>query len=181
MLDIKFIRENSELVKQKLEARGSDIDLSVFLSIDEKRREVLQKIEVLRAERNRASDEIAKSKKEKKEIGPSVFASMKELSSQVRLGFSRGVRRNRRSLPRNSNKRVNRVVGWTGGLRKKNLTNPDHEARPISVNGRLMQFRPQAGLYSLWRVPAQERPSHSPTGSPTLSRTHGPIPLKSWL
>ena len=62
MLDIRFIRENSELVKQKLEARGSDIDLSVFLSIDEKRRGVLQKIEVLRAERNRASDEIAKMK-----------------------------------------------------------------------------------------------------------------------
>jgi seryl-tRNA synthetase len=84
MLDIRFIRENSELVKQKLEARGSDIDLSVFLSIDEKRREVLQKIEVLRAERNRASDEIAKLKKEKKEVDPSVFASMKELSSQVK-------------------------------------------------------------------------------------------------
>ena len=84
MLDIRFIRENSELVKQKLEARGSDIDLSVFLAIDEKRREVLQKIEVLRAERNRASDGIAKLKKEKKEVDPSVFASMKELSSQVK-------------------------------------------------------------------------------------------------
>jgi len=84
MLDIKFIRGNSELVKQKLEARGSDIDLSVFLSIDEKRREVLGKIETLRAERNRASDEIAKLKKEKKEVDPSVFASMKELSSQVK-------------------------------------------------------------------------------------------------
>jgi seryl-tRNA synthetase len=84
MLDIRFIRENSELVKQKLEARGSDIDLSVFLSIDEKRREVLQKIEALRADRNRASDEIAKLKKEKKEVDPSVFASMKELSSQVK-------------------------------------------------------------------------------------------------
>jgi len=84
MLDIRFIRENSELVKKKLESRGSDIDLSVFLSIDEKRREVLQKIEVLRAQRNRASDEIAKLKKEKKEVDPSVFASMKELSSQVK-------------------------------------------------------------------------------------------------
>jgi len=84
MLDIRFIRENSELVKQKLEARGSDIDLSVFLSIDEKRREVLGKIEILRAERNSASDEIAKLKKEKKEVDPSVFASMKELSSQVK-------------------------------------------------------------------------------------------------
>ena len=84
MLDIRFIREKSELVKKKLESRGSDIDLSVFLSIDEKRREVLQKIEVLRAQRNRASDEIAKLKKEKKEVDPSVFASMKELSSQVK-------------------------------------------------------------------------------------------------
>jgi len=65
MLDIRFLRENSELVKQKLESRGSDIDLADFLSIDEKRREVLGKIEVLRAERNRASDEIAKKKKEK--------------------------------------------------------------------------------------------------------------------
>ena len=84
MLDIRFIRENSELVKKKLESRGSDIDLSIFLSIDEKRRDVLGKIEVLRAQRNRASDEIAKLKKEKKEVDPSVFASMKELSSQVK-------------------------------------------------------------------------------------------------
>ncbi len=84
MLDIRFLRENSELVKQKLDSRGSDIDLADFLSIDEKRREVLGKIEVLRAERNRASDEIAKMKKEKKEVEPSVFASMKELSSQVK-------------------------------------------------------------------------------------------------
>ena len=43
------------------------------------------KIETLRAERNRASDEIAKMKKEKKEVDPSVFASMKELSSQVKV------------------------------------------------------------------------------------------------
>ncbi len=84
MLDIRFLRENSELVKQKLESRGSDIDLADFLSIDEKRREVLGKIEVLRAERNRASDEIAKKKKEKQDVDPSVFASMKELSSQVK-------------------------------------------------------------------------------------------------
>jgi len=84
MLDIRFLRENSELVKQKLDARGSGIDLADFLSIDERRREVLGKIEVLRAERNRASDEIAKMKKEKKEVDPSVFASMKELSSQVK-------------------------------------------------------------------------------------------------
>ena len=84
MLDIRFIRENSELVKQKLKDRGSDIDLSIFLSVDEKRRDVLGRIEALRAERNRASEEIARRKKEKKEADPSVFASMKELSSQVK-------------------------------------------------------------------------------------------------
>ena len=62
MLDAKFIRENVDLVKQKLDARGLKLDLEQFLALDKKRREMLQEIEKLRAERNQASDSIARIK-----------------------------------------------------------------------------------------------------------------------
>jgi len=42
MLDGKFIRENIELVKQKLEQRGSKIDLGELTTLDKKRREIVQ-------------------------------------------------------------------------------------------------------------------------------------------
>ena len=59
MLDIRFIREKSDFVKQRLKARGDAIDLDGFLAIDQRRRDILQKIEKVRSERNRAAEEIA--------------------------------------------------------------------------------------------------------------------------
>ncbi|MBI4708791.1 MAG: serine--tRNA ligase [Candidatus Portnoybacteria bacterium] len=65
MLDIKFIRENKEKVKKNAQARGVDIDIDALLELDEKRRELIQKVESLRAEQNKVSEEIAKEKDEK--------------------------------------------------------------------------------------------------------------------
>ncbi len=84
MLDSKFIRDNIDLVKEKLSARGSDVDLAPFIAIDARRREVLQEIEALRAERNRASEEIAALKKERKEVDPARFKEMKEVSGKIK-------------------------------------------------------------------------------------------------
>ena len=56
MLDAKFIRENIELVKQKLAARGTKLDIGEFISLDKKRREIVQETERLRCERNQASE-----------------------------------------------------------------------------------------------------------------------------
>ena len=85
MLDGKFIRENIDLVKQKLDARGLKLDLEQFLTLDKKRREMLQEIEKLRAERNQASDSIARMKKEKKDVPPEVFAALKETSQRIKV------------------------------------------------------------------------------------------------
>ena len=85
MLDGKFIRENIELVKQKLDARGLKLDLEQFLALDKKRREMLQEIEKLRAERNQASDSIARMKKEKKDVPPDVFSALKETSQRIKV------------------------------------------------------------------------------------------------
>jgi len=55
MLDIKFIRENIDLVRAKLEERGDAIDLDQFSAIDQKRRDILQEVETLRSDRNSVS------------------------------------------------------------------------------------------------------------------------------
>lgn len=55
MLDIAFIRENKELVEKASKDKGVDIDVSKFIELDDKRRELIQKTEEIRAERNKIS------------------------------------------------------------------------------------------------------------------------------
>ncbi len=84
MLDAKFIRENIELVKQKLDQRGSKIDLDELIALDKKRREIVLETERLRFERNQASDKIASMKKQKQEVPPDVFAALKETANKIK-------------------------------------------------------------------------------------------------
>ena len=63
MLDIKFVRDNQELVQRKLEQRGSDVDLPPVLAADEKRRRIIQEVESLKHERKVVSERIAQAKK----------------------------------------------------------------------------------------------------------------------
>ncbi|WP_353683821.1 serine--tRNA ligase [Thermodesulfovibrio sp. 3907-1M] len=63
MLDIKFLRENPEKVKEALQKRGYEIDFDKFLSLEEERLKLLREIENKRAIRNSVSQEIAKLKK----------------------------------------------------------------------------------------------------------------------
>ncbi len=55
MLDINYIREQKEIVKKSVEARKADIDLEKLLSLDAKRRELISKVDELRAKRNEAA------------------------------------------------------------------------------------------------------------------------------
>ena len=60
MIDIKWIREQPELVKQRLAARGGadDVKIDEVLQLDEQRRTALKQVEDLKALRNKASKEI---------------------------------------------------------------------------------------------------------------------------
>jgi len=82
MLDIKFIRENQEVVKQSLKNRNLRFDLDAVIRIDDSRRKILSELEELRAQRNKANDQISVLLKEKKDAKP-VIASMKEISSRI--------------------------------------------------------------------------------------------------
>lgn len=55
MLDIKFIRDNKELVKQNTQDRLATVDVDLFLELDEERRAIIASVERLRAERNALS------------------------------------------------------------------------------------------------------------------------------
>ncbi len=63
MLDLRFVRDKKEQVEATLAKRGMTIDLTEFLALDEKRREVQQEIETLRRKRNEVSEEIGRLKK----------------------------------------------------------------------------------------------------------------------
>lgn len=55
MLDIKFIRENEEIVRAAIAKRHYNFDLGRLLKVDEARRGLLQEVETLRAEQNKGS------------------------------------------------------------------------------------------------------------------------------
>ncbi|MBD3402342.1 serine--tRNA ligase, partial [candidate division GN15 bacterium] len=59
MLDLKFIRENPDLVKQAIANKNEKADIDEVLALDQRRRDILQEVEQLKATRNTASAEIA--------------------------------------------------------------------------------------------------------------------------
>ena len=69
MLDIKFIRENSEKVKQACNNKRVDCDIDRILELDERKRKYLKEIEDLRAEQNKlGKEDIAKAQGIKAQI-----------------------------------------------------------------------------------------------------------------
>lgn len=56
MLDLRFIREQSDRVKKGAADKGYSVDIDRLLKVDEERREILQKVEFLRKRRNELSD-----------------------------------------------------------------------------------------------------------------------------
>ncbi|MFH1189826.1 MAG: serine--tRNA ligase [Candidatus Omnitrophota bacterium] len=82
MLDIKFIRDNRELVKEGVKNKGVKIDIDELLAIDESYRKILMEVETLKAERNKANNEISALMKEKKNA-KAIIDKMKAVSQKI--------------------------------------------------------------------------------------------------
>lgn len=82
MLDIKYLRENLADVQQDLVNRNDKTDLSGFSALDQKRRELLGEGESLKAEKNRVSALIGKTKDKSQVQGE--IAQMKEVSARIK-------------------------------------------------------------------------------------------------
>ncbi|MCX6783909.1 MAG: serine--tRNA ligase [candidate division WWE3 bacterium] len=63
MLDLKFIRENLELVKKNCDLRSSKVDPAEVVALEDRRLEILKQVESLRTERNQINEEIKKAGK----------------------------------------------------------------------------------------------------------------------
>ena len=75
MLDMKFVRENPELVMDAMRKRNANVNLDEFLELEKKRRELTLQVEALKSQRNAASQEIGKMKK----AGENADAQMAEV------------------------------------------------------------------------------------------------------
>ena len=82
MLDIKFIRENPDLVRQSLQDRATKLDLAPLIECDDARKKILVEVESLRAQKNKANSEISALLKAKQDPQPKI-ASMKQISDTI--------------------------------------------------------------------------------------------------
>lgn len=83
MLEMRYIRENADKVKEFLKNRKSDFDLDALLKYDEVRRNLLQEVEMLKKERNESSSLIGKYKKEGKDTAE-LLSRMQEVSAKIK-------------------------------------------------------------------------------------------------
>ena len=84
MLDVKFIRENPELVKQGLLNKNAAVIVDDIIKLDENRRTLIAKTEDLKAKKNQVSSQIPKFKKEGKDTTV-IFAEMKSVGDEIAL------------------------------------------------------------------------------------------------
>ena len=80
MLDLKFIRENPEAVRQALEKRQDSAPLDDILRLDQERRRLLGEAEGLRARRN----EVSKNLSRMKQKPPEVIAEMRQVGDRIK-------------------------------------------------------------------------------------------------
>ncbi len=83
MLDIKYLRENFATAEKALSTRAGKVDLSGFQTLDQQRRELLNEVELLKAEKNKVSALIGRTKDKSQVLGE--ISRMKDVSAQVKL------------------------------------------------------------------------------------------------
>jgi seryl-tRNA synthetase len=84
MLDMKFLRENYQEIKKKMVDRGEDLsDFKRFPKLDEQRRDLIRKTEVLKARRNEVSEQIA-ARKRAKEDAADLITAMRDESAKIK-------------------------------------------------------------------------------------------------
>lgn len=85
MLDIRFIRENTEKVKQRLAMRGTNYDDAVneAIALDDKRKAIIGEVEGLKAQQNKVSKQIPQMKKAGEDT-TAIMAEMKEIAAKVK-------------------------------------------------------------------------------------------------
>lgn len=87
MLDIKYIRENSEKIKEAVKNKNIDLNVDELLAIDDKRRALQMEIDEVRAKRNKLADagKSGKPTKEQIEEGKLLKAKVAEIEAESKI------------------------------------------------------------------------------------------------
>ena len=91
MLDLKYIRENAEIVRQTIKKKHEKDSLDKILELDGRRRELLQKSEAIKNERNNIAEEVAKAKRQGQDAAGFIAAgrekgdSLKTIEDELRI------------------------------------------------------------------------------------------------
>src|SRR5271154_7027519 len=88
MLDLGYVRDHLDAIEKMAQDRGGKLDLAPFREIDTERRQLIFSTEKLKAERNKASDEIPRMKKAG-EDATALLAHMKVVSDTIKSNDAR--------------------------------------------------------------------------------------------
>ncbi len=88
MHDLSYFREHLDVFAEMAKRRNITLDLDGFRKLDKERRELITENEHRKAERNKASDEIARLKKER-QSAEAILAEMKQLSERIKRSDER--------------------------------------------------------------------------------------------
>ena len=101
MLDIKFVRENPEIVKQNIRNKFQDSKLELVdkvLELDKENREIKQEVEALRAERNKISKQIGALMGQERRMKQRKLRNRLQLPVSVLRNFPRERKKLRKSF-----------------------------------------------------------------------------------
>ena len=139
MLDIKKIRENPDIYSKAFKDRNYSVDITAVLENDKKRRQLITETESLKEQMNRAAEQIAKLKKEKKDAASYIqdMQNVKKSIQQKDTELARIEQANEKillelpnlphaSVPVGNNEKDNRIVRETGEKKIFSFTPKDH-------------------------------------------------------
>lgn len=86
MLDIKFIRENADLVQQSADAKRYNVNVADVLKVDEKKRQLQQQVDELRTKRNEISSQMKGGKPDPELVaqGKAIKTELAELEDKLK-------------------------------------------------------------------------------------------------
>jgi len=83
MLDLKFVRNNPDVVRDALQKKGVEVDLDRILALDKERRQILAEVEQLKARRNEVSKQIGILKKQGQDTS-GIIAEMSDIGDRIK-------------------------------------------------------------------------------------------------
>ena len=84
MLNLKYINENIDFVKDCINQKKCDVDIDNIILLDSDRKSLINKVEKLKAKRNQLNKEISKNRNDNTKDISSLIKEMKEISIEIK-------------------------------------------------------------------------------------------------